>query len=50
MNEERTDIHLLQVEHNSGHLCHIDFVTVDRNTTLQSHDEDRKTFQVMIST
>ena len=50
MNEERTDIHLLQVEHNSGHLCHIDFVTVNKNTTLQSHKGDRKTFQVMTST
>ena len=38
MNKERTD---RQVEHNSGHL------TVKKDTKLQSHDGDRKTFEVM---
>ena len=50
MNEERTDMRLRQVEHNSGHLRHRNFVAVNKDTKLQSHDGDRKTFEVMTPT
>jgi hypothetical protein len=43
-------MNLHQVEHNHGHIWHRDFVTVNKDTKLQSHDGDRTMFEVITST